>query len=103
MLVRILQTILAGALTQEANYLVSLTRRIWANAGNVISRQYSGADSNVASTGWANKLSSMMTGVQRYIQKTFSDKEKQECIKIFLNRNALQHTYGFEKAIQARV
>jgi hypothetical protein len=42
----------------------------------------------------------MVTGVQRYIANNYSDNDKNDCIKIILNRHICQRPYGIQNQIQ---
>lgn len=64
---------------------------MWADNGDVISKQYAGTSSTITSVtktgkqGFFGKLDQMAKGVQRFIVNNMDDGLKHECIKIFLN------------------
>jgi hypothetical protein len=62
---------------------------MWDNCAHMLSRHYAGTDSNtnMSGGGWASSWSVMITGVQRYFQKNFSDSLKNDVIKIILQKH----------------
>jgi hypothetical protein len=68
----------------------------------MISLHYTGTDSNTnvsAGSGWTNAFSIMVTGVQRYWQKTFSDSQKNETIRMILGINLVYPECGVQKTV----
>lgn len=65
-------------------------KHMWADNGDVISKQYAGTSSTITSVtkngkqGLLGKLDQMARGVQRFIVNNMEDGLKHECIKLFL-------------------
>jgi maltoporin len=84
-------------------------KRFWSNNGDRISQQYTSTNSNITrviqqgNQGFAGRMQQAYTGVQRYIANTFSDNDKNECIKLLLGRHISQKPYGFHSMIQKRL
>lgn len=84
---------------------VAMHKRMWSNNGDKLSQQYTGSNSNITRViesgkqGIAGKFQQMMTGVQRYIANSYFDNEKNDCIKILLNRHLCQKPYGIQNVI----
>jgi|688.fasta_scaffold1578447_1 hypothetical protein len=49
----------------------------------------------------AGRFQQMVTGVQRYIANTFSDNDKNNCIKILINRHISQRPYGVQQVLNS--
>ena len=89
-------------LNADAKYLLSLLMHMWDNCANMVSLHYTGTDSNTnvsAGSGWTNAFSIMVTGVQRYWQKTFSDSQKNETIRMILGINLVYPECGVQKTV----
>jgi hypothetical protein len=63
-------------IVNKVNIIIELSNRLWFKANDKISLQYTGTESNVSSSGWSNFFSKTVTGVQRYLNKNYSDNLK---------------------------
>lgn len=77
-------------------YIHEILKNMWADNGDVISRQYAGTSSTITSVtktgkqGFLGKLDQMRRGVERFIVNNIDDGLKHECIKLFLNQHPQQ-------------
>jgi len=51
----------------------------------------------------AGKLSQMFTGVKRYFANNYYDEEKNNCIKILLDKHLCQKSYGVQAALDVKM
>ena len=51
----------------------------------------------------AGKLSRMFTGVKRYFANSYTDIEKNNCVKLVLGKHPSQKRYGVQAALEARM
>jgi hypothetical protein len=51
----------------------------------------------------AGKLSQMFTGVKRYFANSYTDVEKNNCIKLVLGRHPSQKRYGVQAALETKM
>ena len=71
--------------------ICEIITHMWAENGDVISKQYAGTSSTITSVtktgkqGFFGKLQQMTRGVERFIVNNMDDGHKHECIKMFLN------------------
>ena len=74
-------------------FVFEVLKGMWAENGDVISRQYAGTSSTITSVtktgkqGIMGKLDQMRRGVERFIVNNMEDGLKHECIKLFLNQH----------------
>lgn len=86
--------------------ICEMITHMWAENGDVISRQYAGTSSTITSVtktgkqGFFGKLQQMTRGVERFLVNNLEDGHKHECIKMFLNLHPQQATYGIKQAVE---
>ena len=72
-------------------YIGDVTKNMWAENGDAISKQYAGTGSNITAVtktgkqGFMGKFDQMKTGVQRFFVNNIEDGQRHECIKLFVN------------------
>lgn len=77
-------------------FVFELLKNMWADNGDVISKQYAGTSSTITSVtktgkqGILGKLDQMRRGVERFLVNNIEDGLKHECIKLFLNQHPQQ-------------
>lgn len=74
-------------------YLFDLLKGMWAENGDILSKQYAGTGSTITSVtktgkqGIMGKIVQMSMGVERFYRNNVGDGYKHECIKLFLNQH----------------
>jgi hypothetical protein len=77
-------------------YIFDVLKHMWADNGDVISKQYTGTSSTITKVtktgkqGFFGKIDQLARGVERFIVNTRDDGLKHECIKLFLNQHPQQ-------------
>lgn len=90
--------------TQQRDIMDSL-QHMWTENGDKLSLQYTGTNSNISGVleegkqGFAGKFGQMLTGVQRFMNSNFSDKEKQQSINILMGRDLEQKIIGIKQRL----
>ncbi len=80
--------------------LLEHMKNMWADNGDVLSKQYAGTGSTITSVtktgkqGFMGKVNQAMMGVERFFKNNLEDDFKQECIKLLLNQHPTQQIYG---------
>ena len=74
-------------------YMFDIAKNMWAENGDVISKQYAGTGSTITSVtktgkqGFMGKIDQMRMGVERFLKNNIEDGHKHECIKISVNQH----------------
>jgi synaptojanin len=87
-------------------YIFDVLKHMWAENGDVISKQYAGTGSTITSVtktgkqGFFGKIDQLARGVERFIVNNRDDGLKHECIKLFLNQHPQQQPYGIKASLE---
>ncbi len=82
---------------------------MWAENGDVLSKQYAGTSSTITSVtktgkqGFIGKIDQMRRGVERFLVNNIEDGHKHECIKLFLNQHPQQQQYGIKASLEKQL
>jgi hypothetical protein len=72
-------------------YVFEIVKGMWAENGDILSKQYAGTSSTITSVtktgkqGFMGKLVQMRCGVERFLVNNIEDGHKHECIKLITN------------------
>lgn len=74
-------------------FIFDIMKNMWAENGDMISKQYAGTSSTITSVtktgkqGFMGKIDQMRRGVERFLVNNIEDGAKHECIKIITNQH----------------
>ncbi len=86
-----------------------ILKQVWAENGDLLSKQYTGTGSTITSVtrqgkqGFMRKLTQGMISIERFIKNRISAHFKHDCFKYILNNHPHQMPYGIKASLEKKL